>query len=170
MTSRFVAAAAPLLLLLAACSTGSSRFPYSGTLQAESAAVGSTVGGRVTGVYAQDGLAVHKGEVLVRFDDRQLRAALGASVAQEAQAQAALADLVAGPRPADIDKAAAAAAQAEAAYRSASLEEPQRTAAAMQAVREAQADLSAARATAIQTSRDYQRSQILYGQGAISSQ
>ena len=152
------------------CASGDRDFPFSGTVQAESAAVGSTVGGRVTAVLTQDGAVVARGAALVRFDDRQYRAAYDAATSQADQARAALADLVAGPRPGDVAKAAAAAAQAEAEYRSAALREPEQTTAAVQAVREAQADLAAARAGAVRAIRDDRRTQSLFAQGAVSAQ
>jgi multidrug resistance efflux pump len=155
---------------LAACSGAADRFAYSGTLQALSAGVGSTIGGRVVAVDVQDGAAVHKGDIIVRFNARQQVAAFDAASAQEAQARAALQDLVAGPRPADIQKAADAAAQADATYQEALLGAPQQSAAATQAVRAARADLRAARAAAIASSRDRQRAAMLYSQGAISAQ
>jgi multidrug resistance efflux pump len=164
------AAAILVALTLIACSTNSDRYQYSGTVQAESAAVGSTIGGRVVAVDVQDGAEVKQGEVIVRFDARQTTADLDAAVAQARQAEATLADLEAGPRVQDIDKAAAAAAQADAAYQSAALSLPQQDAAASQAVREAVSDLRAARATAADTQADYLRARTLCGQGAISSQ
>src|SRR5690348_4766987 len=117
-------ALAAIAALIADGCTGDSRFAYSGSVQTDSAGIGSTIGGRVTAVYASDGKQVHKGDVVVRLDDRQLAAAYEAAVAQSSQASASLADLVAGPREADIDKAAAAAAQAQAQYRKAALSLP----------------------------------------------
>jgi HlyD family secretion protein len=86
------------VLLLAACSA-SRGFDYSGTLQAESALVGSTIGGRITSVNVSDGQRVRKGDSIVAFDASTQRAALAAAQSQVAQAAAALADLQAGARP-----------------------------------------------------------------------
>jgi membrane fusion protein YbhG len=162
--------AAPLLFGASACASQSDRFSYSGTMQADSAAVGSTTGGRVVGVLASDGQRITARQVLVRFDDRQQRAALDTAKAQQNQAAASLNDLLAGPRQADIDKAGAAAAQAQAFYRRAELVQPQQTSSAEQAVREAQASARAARAAAVNAARDYARARQLYFEGAISSQ
>lgn len=173
---RLKPAAPPILLTfilgfsLAACAAGDNHFAYSGTLQADSAAVGSMAGGRIVAVTAHDGQPVTRGQTIVRFDDRQQRAALDGAIAQEAQARAALRDLAAGPRQADIDKAAAAAAQAEALYRRAALLEPQQVAAAQQAVREAQGDGRAAHAKAATATLDLARAQHLFSEGAISAQ
>jgi multidrug resistance efflux pump len=165
-----LALAGSLLLGASACASQSDRFSYSGTVQADSASVGSTTGGRVVGVLASDGQRVTARQVLVRFDDRQQRAAFDVAMAQQNQAAASLNDLLAGPRQADIDKAAAAAAQAQAFYRRAQLVQPQQTSSAEQAVREAQASARAARAAAVNAARDYARAKQLYSQGAISSQ
>src|ERR1700730_10728402 len=165
-----LSAVAFLAIGVAACAPKADRYSYSGTVQADAASVGSTTGGRVAAVMVADGQRVAKGALLVRFDDRQLRAAYDAALAQESQARAALRDLTAGPRQADIDKAAAAAAQAQAAYRRAQLNQPQQIAAAAQAVHAAQADLIAAQGAASKAERDYARARRLFDQGAISAQ
>lgn len=153
-----------------ACSKRGDEPLYSGTLQAESASVGSTAGGRVTAVLAGDGDRVKPGQALVRFDDKDQRAALASAQAQLAQAKAALADLEAGPRQADIDRATALAEQAEANYRKARLAGPQQIAAAEEGVREARAGLGRARSTADAAARDFGRTRVLYAQGAVSAQ
>ena len=157
------------LACVAACSA-TARFAYSGTLQSDSASVGSTYGGRVVAVLVADGQRVSRNQPLVRLDDREPRAALAAAVAQESQARAALDDLLAGPRPADVAKAAGSAAQAEAVYRKAQLSEPAQVAAALQAARAARSDAGSAHAAAVNAQRDYLRARQLYVQGAISSQ
>lgn len=163
-------ALASLVIALGGCASHDQRFPFSGTVQAQSAAVGSTIGGRIVQVAVQDGAAVHRGQTIVRFDDHQQVADLDAAIAQARQADAALADLVAGPRSQDVAKAAADAASADAQYRNAALSQPQQEASAVQAVREAAANLRAARASAVDAQRDYRRQRVLYAQGAISSQ
>jgi HlyD family secretion protein len=72
--------------------------------------VGSTLTGRVAQVQAQEGQAVRAGQVLLRLDDAEWRAALAQAEAAVRQAQAALAGLRAGGR----DTADAGVAQAEA--------------------------------------------------------
>lgn len=169
--TRFSLAITLLLLFNAsACASRTGQFSYSGTLQADAAAVGSTTGGRVVAVLASDGQRVRSGQALVRFDDRQQRAALDMATAQQKQAAASLNDLLAGSRPEEIDKAAAAAAQSQAAYRRAQLSGPQQTSQAEQAVREAQANARASRAAAVNAARDFARAKELYVEGAISSQ
>ena len=164
------AAAAVTMATVSSCAGRGDAFVYSGTVQADSAGVGSTAGGRVAAVLATDGQRVAKGALLVRFDDRQQAAAYEAALARRAQAQATVRDLEAGPRSADVAKAAAAADQAQAAYRKASLEMPSQVAAARDAVRSAQADANAAEAAAEKATRDLMRAQVLYSQGAIPAQ
>src|SRR5476649_2068219 len=89
------------IFTLAACGTNTDSI-YSGTLQVPSAAVGSTVAGRVVEVLVSDGSRVRTGAALLRFDDAQTRAALQSATARLSQAQATLADLLAGPRAADL--------------------------------------------------------------------
>ncbi len=148
--------------VLTACG-GNARPTYSGTLQAESAQVGSTIGGRVVAVLVTDGQRVRAGQVLVRFDDKDQQAALSVAIGQLGQAQAALADQQAGPRSQDVQKAAAQAAQAQAGYEKARTTAPDTTAVARQAVREAQA-------LATQARRDLDRANQLFVGGAIPAQ
>lgn len=155
---------------IAACSDRNSRFAYSGTVQADSASVGSTVGGRVTSIPVVDGQRVSKGQTIVTFDNRQLRAAYLSAVATRDQAYAQLHDLEAGPRAADIAKAQANAAQADAAYKQAELNQPQTVQSARSGVESAKADDAAAHAASDKAARDEQRSRTLFQEGAISSQ
>lgn len=162
MTRRNVGAAAAIALVCtSACSHGPSG--YSGTLQAESADVGSTVAGRVIAVLVTDGQIVSKGQVIVRFDDKDQRAALLQADGALSQAESALADLLAGPRAEDIAKAEAQAAQAQAAYEQAAITGPHQIDQAVQAVRQA-------RAAATLASRDLARVRTLYSGGAVSAQ
>src|SRR5450755_75765 len=141
-------ALAALFSSTTSCGGSSPDFPYSGTILRESAALGSTVGGRVTSVAVASGQRVRAGQILVKFDDAQQRAALSSARARERVAAATLADLVAGPRASDIARADAQAAQARAAYDQALLAGgPLNNAAAAQ-VRAAAAALSKARADA----------------------
>src|SRR5579864_8208665 len=98
------------------CGRHGNAFPYSGTLEAESASVGSPVGGRVVAVLVQAGSRVRAGQIIVRFNDAAQRADSAAASAQVAQARASLADVEAGPRRQDVERAAAEESQAYAAY------------------------------------------------------
>jgi len=85
----------------------------SGTLEARTVNVGSLVGGRVTAVLIDEGFHVVPGQILVRLEtdtiDRQI--AEQRAVIEAAKAQ--LSKALAGPRPEEIAKAAAVAANDE---------------------------------------------------------
>jgi HlyD family secretion protein len=139
-----------LALLCASCAKPD-RFQYSGTLQAESANVGSTIGGRVTSVDASDGQLVREGQILVTLDDTELRADLQAAVHQAAQAEAAV-------------------AQAAALLEKTQSAQPHQLGVAHENVREARATLASAQAQATQQELTYGRSLRLFAQGAIAAQ
>ena len=153
-----------MVAFLASCS--SDRFAYSGTLQTESARVGSTIGGRVTGIFASDGQRVKAGQVLVELDASGQQAALAAARSQVAQARAALADLLAGPRPEEVARALAAEASAKAVFD----KTPQELHVARDNLRQAQAALAQAHAQYHQATLAYERMQRLYAEGAIAAQ
>lgn len=162
--------AALALASITGCSNHGDAFAYSGTVQADAAAIGSTAGGRVTSVSVGDGQRVRKGQTIVVFDDRQARAAYRSAIAARDQAYAQLHDLEAGPRPADIARAQAGAAQADAAYEQAQLNQPQAVQTARSAVESAKADDASAHAASDKAARDEERSLALYREGAISEQ
>jgi len=160
-SSAAVVITALALALSSGCGRGDSS--YSGTLQAESADVGSTVGGRVTAVLVTDGQIVHKSQVLVRFDDKDQRAALAQARGVMAQAQAQLDDLLAGPRPEDIAKANSLAAQAQHDYIQAQITAPQQ-------ITQAQALVHQASAAATDAAANAARAKQLYADGYMSAQ
>src|SRR5262249_8096808 len=81
----------------------------SGTVEARNIRVGSKVGGRIDQVLVREGDRVEAGQILVTFDDKELKAALEQSKAGAEKAQR-------GFRPEEIAEARAAAAQAKADY------------------------------------------------------
>jgi HlyD family secretion protein len=145
-------------------------FQFSGTVQAPSASVGSTIGGRITAVLVQDGAAVHAGDVLVRFDDAQQRAAVVSAQGQVAQSSATLADLQAGPRASDLAQGRELARQQYAAYQRARLESPYQLSVLQNQLHQAEAQQYAATATAQQSRRDASRWRNLYSTGDVSAQ
>src|SRR5579872_2242624 len=157
-------------LLLASCGNRNNAFQYSGTLQAESASVGSTIGGRVTAVRVSAGDRVQRDQVLVQLDGSSERAALAAARAQTAQASAALADLSAGPRPAEVSRAQANEAQAFANLRRAQTAESDVIRAAAANLRQAQAGVRQAQAAAVQAAQNDARITILFREGAVPAQ
>ncbi|HEY2473826.1 MAG TPA: HlyD family efflux transporter periplasmic adaptor subunit [Candidatus Cybelea sp.] len=154
---------------LAGCGSGS-EFQFSGTVQAPSASVGSTIGGRITAVLVQDGAAIRRGDVLVRFDDAQQRAAVVSAQGQVAQRSATLADLQAGPRHSELAQERELARQQYAAYRRASLESPYQVDVLQNQLRQAQAAQYAAMATAQQSRIDASRWRNLYSTGDVSAE
>lgn len=157
------------LLVLAACA-GPDGDHFSGTVQAESASVGSPRGGRVTAVLAQAGRRVRAGQVIVRFDDAQQRAAVAAARHDEAAAAAALADQRAGARPPDLARALAQARQARETYEGARLAEARQIAILRGSLVQAQAQVADARATALVTANDARRARALAATGDESLQ
>ncbi|MDQ6824161.1 MAG: HlyD family efflux transporter periplasmic adaptor subunit [Candidatus Eremiobacteraeota bacterium] len=158
------------LFTFSACANSNKQFQYSGTLLADSARVGSTIGGRVTAVYVSDGQRVHRNQILVRLQESDQRAGLMAALSQEAQAAAALANLEAGSRPAEIARAAAGEGQVLAGLRKAQVSTPDVISQAYENVRQAAAALRQTEAAATQASLNYQRVTRLYKQGAVAAQ
>jgi HlyD family secretion protein len=150
MKVTFLASLAAAAIACAACAQPS-PFQYSGTLQAESAGVGSTIGGRITRVFVSDGERVRKNQLLVTLDDVELRAELQTAIHQESQADAAAAQA-----QAQVDKTQSGA--------------PHQVDIARAGIRAARAGLAQAQAQAVQSERDYDRARQLYVQGAIAAQ
>jgi HlyD family secretion protein len=143
---------------------------YSGTLQAPSAAVGSTLSGRVVKVLVAEGDSVHAGQVLLRFDSAQQRAVLASALGRLSQARATLADLRAGALPQDLKRAAAVAEQQLAQYSLAQSTRPYQTAVVDDRLRQALAQLADARAGARDARLDAARMRPLAATGDISTQ
>jgi len=154
---------------LCACGGGTGNV-YSGTLQAPSASVGSTLGGRVTGVFVSEGDAVKTGQVVVRFDDSAERAALRSANARLAQTRAALADIEAGTRSADLARAQALAQQQRAQYEQARSTSPYQTTVLQDQLRQSLAQQADAAAAALQARLDAARMRSLFSTGDISAQ
>lgn len=175
MRQRYVARTLALSIAVIACATTAScstsnAFAYSGTVQAESAAVGSTIGGRVVAVLVSPGQRVKGGQVLVRLDDSQQRATLAQAVAQLDQAQAAVAGIQAGSTQAERARAQAQTQQAAAGYSKASVASVDVIRTAQLAVSQAQANLAKAEAASANATANASRIQKLYSQGAVSAQ
>src|SRR6516225_5611417 len=81
----------------------------SGTVEARNIRVGSKVGGRIDKVLVREGDSVEAGQILVTFDDRELKATLE-------QSRANLEKMERGARAEEIAEARAAAAQAKADF------------------------------------------------------
>src|SRR5438477_8696286 len=81
----------------------------SGTVEARNIRVGSKVGGRIDKLLVREGDTVAAGQVLMTFDDQELRASLDQSRANAQKSKR-------GFRPEEIAEARAAALQAKADY------------------------------------------------------
>jgi HlyD family secretion protein len=136
----------------------------SGQIEGIAVHIGSRVGGRVAEVYVAEGQSVKRGDVLLRFEDAELRAMYEAAQAQTARAEAALALLERGATQEQREQAAAAARAAEQRYRL--LERGARE----EDVRSAEALLSAAQTKADVARRDFERVASLLEQGAVPQQ
>lgn len=111
------------LLLLAACagSRDNGSITVSGFIEGEEFHIASELGGRIVEIPVDEGDEVVVGQVLVRLDDRLLQAQRAEALAAVAAAEANLARVQAGPRPAELTAARAALAQAEAQWEEARL-------------------------------------------------
>jgi multidrug resistance efflux pump len=85
----------------------------SGTLEARTVNVGSLVGGRVTRTLIDEGVHVTAGQLLITLETETIDRQINEQRAAIAAAKAALAKAIAGPRPEEIAKAAAVAANDE---------------------------------------------------------
>jgi HlyD family secretion protein len=116
----------------------------SGTIEARNIRVGSKVGGRILEVRVREGDRVEPGQVLVTFDEKELRAA-------QDQSRANLEKMERGFRPEEIAQARAAAAQARADY------ELKRNGSRKEDIEAARAEMERARADAVRAQRNFQR-------------
>jgi multidrug resistance efflux pump len=127
----------------------------SGTLEARNINVGSKVGGRILEVAAHEGDHVNAGQLLVRFDDAELEAALLQARGARAQARANYEKMQRGSRPEEI--AEARAASSANGYR-------------VQELSQARAEVDRAKADAVNAQLNYQRTARLADEGVASRQ
>jgi multidrug resistance efflux pump len=129
----------------------------SGTVEARNIRVGSKVGGRIDQVLVREGDSVQPGQVLVTFDEQELKASLEQSRANAEKAQR-------GYRPEEIAEARAAAAQARAEY------EQRKNGYRHEDIAAAQADLDRAKAEEVRSHLDFQRYEALAQKDLVSKQ
>ncbi len=100
MQSKFLPRATLLAVALAAASCNRNAGPptVSGTIETDEVHVASRYGGRVEKIFAQEGDSLTPDQVVVELDAAELQA-------RRQQAAATLAELVAGPRPQEIQAA-----------------------------------------------------------------
>lgn len=129
----------------------------SGTIEARDIRVGSKIGGRIAEVRVREGDFVQAGQVLVTFDEQELKAALE-------QSRANLEKMLRGYRPEEIAEARAAAEQARADY------EQRRNGYRREDIDAAKADLERAKADEVRTEQDFQRYDSLGKREEVSRQ
>ena len=87
------------ILALDGCSPPATKTPsVSGTIECDVVHLASRYGGRIERINAREGDSLRTGDVLIELDAAEL-------IAQRDQAKALLAEMVAGPRPHEIDAA-----------------------------------------------------------------
>ncbi|HWB98559.1 MAG TPA: HlyD family efflux transporter periplasmic adaptor subunit, partial [Bryobacteraceae bacterium] len=149
--------------LIAAAKSGSwfreekPAFWSSGTVEGRNIRLGSKTGGRIEEVLVTEGEVVKAGQVLVRFDDRDL-------AAQLRQSRANLQKMERGSRPEELAEAAAAAAQAKADY------EQRKNGYRSEDIAAAEAEVERARVDESRASADAARYRTLADSGATSQQ
>ena len=113
---RFWMGCAVLATFLTGCSNGQDNdaITASGFIEGTEVTIASESSGRIAEMLVDRGDTVQKGDVLVRLDDAVLQSQRLEAEAGLAAAQANLARVQAGARPAEIDAAQATLAQAEA--------------------------------------------------------
>jgi membrane fusion protein YbhG len=129
----------------------------SGTVEARNIRVGSKIGGRIDKVLVREGDSVQPGQVLITFDDQELKASLEQSRAIAEKSQR-------GYRPEEIAEARASAAQAKAEY------ELKKNGYRQEDIAAAQADLDRAKADEIRTHLDFDRYDALAKKDLVSKQ
>jgi membrane fusion protein YbhG len=129
----------------------------SGTVEARNIRVGSKIGGRIDKVLVREGDRVEAGQILVTFDDKELKAALEQSKAAAEKAQR-------GFRPEEVAEARAAAAQARADF------DMKKNGYRQEDIAAAEAELDRAQADEVRTKLDYERYDALAKKDLVSKQ
>jgi len=129
----------------------------SGTVEARDIRVGSKIGGRIDQVLVREGDSVQAGQILIVFDDQELRASL-------MQSRAASEKAVRGFRTEEIAEARAANAQAKAEY------DQRKNGYRQEDIDAAQADLDRAAADEVRARLDAQRYDELAKKDLVSKQ
>src|SRR5262249_50794038 len=129
----------------------------SGTVEARNIRVGSKVGGRIDQVLVREGDRVEAGQILVTFDDKELKASLEQSKAAAEKAQR-------GFRPEEVADARADAVKAKSDF------EKSKNGYRQEDIAAAQADLNRAQADEVRTRLDFQRYDALAKKDLVSKQ
>lgn len=168
------------VLVLAACARETPR--ALGTLERDRITVPAPAAEKIIAVEVREGQHVHAGDVLLRLEATRTESELAAAQAHVRQGSAALAELKAGPRSEDIDRARSAvqAADARAIEARASFSRLQKLVAqqlvsaadvdrARAATDAADAELAAAQQALLELERGTRVEQIAQGQAAVQA-
>lgn len=153
-----------VLWLVHSVIAGRGRNEYSGTVETREIHIGSRIGGRVTGVFVEEGQMVRAGTPLVRFECDALKASRAQAAAAVEEARANRDRMLRGNRPEEIAQASAQAATAKAALDEA------RNGPRPQELDQAKADYAAAQADAVDAESFYGRMEKLIQTDTISRQ
>ena len=153
----FLLAAAAGTALYAAWRQRDTVLEGSGTVEARDIRVGSKIGGRIAEVRMREGDFVQPGQVLVTFDDQELKAALE-------QSRANFQKMTRGYRPEEIAEARAAAEQAKADY------EEKKNGYRQEDIDAARAELDRAKADEVRSEADFHRYDSLAKKEMVSRQ
>jgi HlyD family secretion protein len=167
-------------LVLSACARETPR--ALGTLEWDRITLPAPAAEKIVGIEVREGQRVHAGDVLLRLETTHIQSQLAAAEARIRQGSALLAELKAGPRREDIDRARAAvqAAQARAveardsharlqklvAQQLVAVADVDRARAAMDG---ADADLAAAQQALLELERGTRSEQVAQGQAAVQA-
>jgi multidrug resistance efflux pump len=138
---------------------GAESLVVSGTLEARNINVGSKVGGRITQVLVHEGDHVAVDQLLVVFDDAELKARVTQAQGRRDAARANLEKLEHGSRPEDIAEALAATGK-----------DTNDRGYLTEAVSQARADRERAKADAINAEQSFRRVQELVRSGTLPAQ
>ncbi|MEH2432724.1 MAG: efflux RND transporter periplasmic adaptor subunit [Nostoc sp.] len=142
--------AIPVKLATVQTETVQESSEFIGSLEAPRAVIiKPQVEGRITQIFIQEGNRVQQGQVIISLESDNVRAQLSQAKAGLEQAQAKLAELVAGTRREEVAQARAQLAQAQARFRDAqSGSQPQEIAQAEAQIQSAKSDVELAQSRA----------------------
>jgi multidrug resistance efflux pump len=152
-----------IVLMAFGCDTGTRELVrVTGQIEGNAVTAGSRIGGRVLETPAREGDRVAAGDVLIRLEDDEARAAVAAAQAALAAAEATLQKIETGATPEQLRQAEAAAEAAREQYQLVA------GGARAEEIRAARAALDGARAQRDTTENDFRRIERLFAEGAAS--
>ncbi|MCX7919351.1 MAG: efflux RND transporter periplasmic adaptor subunit [bacterium] len=154
------------ILLFSGCSrqTGVVTISGNGTIEATEVDISAKIAEKIVALKVKEGDFVEPGQLIATLDESELSAAVAQAKAAVEAAKSNLADLLAGARKEEIEQARANVAAAKSNWENmVAGPRPQEIDAAKAALSQAEANLA-------QASKDWERMQSLFADGAISAQ